>query len=160
MAKKIIRRRKANKSKSIEVRGHKLTAAMYAEYQGCIERRKDTNSKAPWRIEELALGDFLSEYRPSHKIKDQLLEITQEAISTSLAIGSMRDFTWCHESDSITDAGCELVTKLALDLYNASAKLTAIAMSVKAEETTKLQDWLAREAQIACIGRGAEVARG
>jgi hypothetical protein len=71
------------------------------------------------------------------------LDITQEALDVSLAIGTMRDYLWHNPKESIRAAGVELVEKLALDLYNASAKITAIAMNIKAEKTTKLQDFSA-----------------
>jgi len=107
----------------------------------------------------MGLADFLHSHRPSHKIKAQLLDITHEAMTISMAIGKMSDYPWLQsEPAPIRAAGVELVKKLALELYNASAKITAIAINVEAEETTKLQDWLAADERVARIGRGAEVA--
>lgn len=150
------RRRKARKPKLISVEGHQLTEAMHADYERCLEARVRPNITAADTL-RLGLSDFLSVYKPSNKIKDQLLRITQEAAHTAIALGSMRDYAW-YEKGVVRSAGCELVEKLALELYNASAKLTAIAMNVKAEETTKLQHWLAQDEQVARIGRLTEIA--
>jgi hypothetical protein len=109
----------------------------------------------------LGLSDFLDGYRPSTKIKGQLAEIYHTASRVSLAVGTMDNYTWFTSNPaSVRSAGCTVLKELALELYNASAKLTAIAMNVEAEETTKLQDWLARDAQVARIGRAAEVVHG
>lgn len=160
MAAKRQTRRKARTAKPFEiVDGHELTKAMDADYQRCVEARSRAIAGGDaGHILRLGLEDFLSGYRPSRRIKDQLLDITKEAISISLAIGAMRDYTWYNSDSSIREYGCDLVKKLALELYNASAKVTAIAMNVEAERTTKLQDWLKRDEQLAQIGRGAEVA--
>ena len=161
MAKRNSTRRKARKPKLIEVAGHQLTEAMHADYLRCIESRIRTNGGAPTaEIESLALDDFLSPHRPSQKIKKQLSELSRTAAHTALAVGTMDHFTWFASPASVRAAGCELVMKLALELYNTSAKLTTIAMNVEAEKTTKLQEWLAQDEQVARIGRGAEVAHG
>ena len=162
MAKRNSTRRKARKPKLINVEGHQLTEALYADYERRLEERaaQDPDRNAGQTL-QLGLSDFLHPHRPSTKIKRQLLDITQEAISVSMAIGKMRDYTWYStDTTSIRAAGAELVQKLALELYNASAKLTAIALNVEREEKTKLQDWLAADERVAQIGRGAEVAHG
>lgn len=155
------KRRPARKPKLIEVEGHQLTPAQYASYELCLERRvemdKGTDPREPLR---LGLGDFLSPHRPSHKIKGQLSELSRTAMHAALAIGTMDNYAWFTSNPaSVRSAGCKLLRELVLALYNASAKLTAIAMGVEAEETTKLQDWLARDQEIARLG-GAEVDHG
>jgi hypothetical protein len=158
-AKKKATRRKARKPKFIEVEGHKMTPGFYAGYQVYVEERTRTNPDGD--AGSLGLADFLSPHRPSSKIKKQLLDITQEAISISLAIGAMRDYTWYNtDVGTIRAAGCDLVKKLALDLYNTSAKITVLAMNVEAEETTKLQDWLAADERVARIGKLGEITHG
>ena len=161
VAKKKSTRGKARKPKFIEVEGHQMTPYFHSGYQLCLEQRAAQNPDGTMGENlRLGLSDFLHNHRPSTKIKRQLLDITQEAISISMAIGKMREYTWYEPDNSIREAGCDLVKKLALELYNASAKLTAIAMNVEAEEKTKLQDWLAQDERVARIGRGAEVTHG
>jgi len=162
MAKGNSTRSKARKPKFIEVEGHRLTEAMDAVYQRCLQSRCVTNKGSDaTRILKMGLEDFLTSYRPSHKVKSQLAEIFQTSTRIGLAVGSMSEYPfYCADAASIRPAGCELLKKLALDLYNASAKLTAIAMNVEAENTTKLQDWLAADERVARIGRGVEVVRG
>jgi hypothetical protein len=162
MAKRNSTRHEARKPKIIDVEGHLLTAALYADYERRLKARAATNpDRDAGETLRLGLSDFLDGYRPSTKISRQLLEITKEAMTVSLAIGDMRHYSWSSsEVDAIRAAGAELVKKLALELHNASAKLTAIAMSVEAEKTTKLQDWLARDQKIARIGRATEAAHG
>jgi hypothetical protein len=158
MAKRNSTRHKARKPKFIEVEGHLLTKAQHAQYELCLAGRTRPDKDREWTL-RLGLSDFLSKYRPSCKINDQLLDITQTAMTASLAIGTMRDYMWSQSNpESIRSTGCELVKKLALELYNASAKLTAIAMGVEAEETTKLQDWLAADERVARIGKLGESA--
>lgn len=162
MVKRNSTRRKARKPKLIDVEGHQLTPAMYARYELCLESRIGMNKGADpgWAL-RLGLSDFLHIHRPSSKIGRQLAEIYHTASRVSVAVGAMDKYTW-YESNpvSVRSAGCKLLKELALELYNASAKLTAIAMNVEAEETTKLQDWLAQDEQVARIGRGAEVLHG
>jgi hypothetical protein len=162
MAKSKSTRRKARKPKLIEVEGHQLTEAMHADYVRCLESRMNKNSGAPVSlIESLALADFLEGYRPSTKIKGQLSEIYHATTRLGLAVGTMEGYTFYISGPaSIRSAGCHLLEKLALELYSASAKLTAIAMSVEAEEGSKLQDWLAADEKVARIGRGAEASNG
>lgn len=162
MAKRNSTRRKARKPKIIDVRGHQLTEAMYADYQRRIERRADTNhGSKPSQIEDLAFGDFLAGYRPSMKVKQRLGDVYHQASSTAIAIGTLQGYTfYTGDPEIIRAGGCDLLKKLALELYDASAKLTAIAMSVESEGTTKLQDWVAADDAIARIGRPPEVAHG
>jgi hypothetical protein len=151
MAKRSVNRHKARKAKFIEVEGHQLTAAMHADYERCVELRGP----------ELGLGDFLSKYRPSRKVEGQLHEIFNSTTRVGIAIGALKQYPFFSgDPGVIRTGGCDLLKRLALDLYNESAKLTAIAMSVEAEKTTKLQDWLARDQEIAFIGRGAEAIHG
>lgn len=162
MAKRNSTRRKVQKPKLINVEGHQLTPAFYAGYEFCLEVRRRTNASADaQQILRLGLQDFLATHRPSAKIKGQLAEIYHTASRASLAVGTMDKYTW-YESNpaSVRSAGCKLLKELALELYNASAKLTAIAMNVEAEGRTKLQDWLAQDEQVARIGCGAEVSHG
>jgi|SRR5579859_1477499 len=164
MVKRNSTRRKARTPKFIEVEGHRLTEAMHEDYQRCLQAvagRFSNQADDARQMLKLGLANFLSGYRPSHKIAGQLVDSTKQVMTASLAIASMSDYTWeSADPDSIRAAGCDVVKKLALELYNASAKLTAIAMNVEAEKTTKLQDWLARDQEIERIGRGAEVTHG
>jgi hypothetical protein len=162
MAKRNSTRRKARKPKFIEVEGHQLTKPMHADYLRRIESRTRTNKgAAAWEIERMALDDFLSDYRPSHKIKGQLSELCHTTTRLGIAVGVMDNYTFYTVGPaSIRSAGCKLLQEMALELYNASAKLTAIVMNVEAEKTTKLQDWLAGDERVAQIGRVAEVADG
>jgi hypothetical protein len=162
MAKRNSTRRKARKPKLINVEGHQLTPAFYAGYELCLESRGRTNAGADAeKILRLGLEDFLATHRPSSKIKGQLAEIYHTTTRLGLAVGTMDKYTWYEPNPaSVRSSGCKLLKELALELYNASAKLTAIAMNVEAEETTKLQHWLAQDEQIARIGRGAEVVHG
>jgi hypothetical protein len=163
MAKRNSTRRAARKPKLINVEGHQLTEEMYARYEQCLQDRgRILGTSDTGRVLEMGLDDFLSRYRPSAKISRQLLDITQETLALSIAIGAMKDYSWrsIAATESIRAGGIDLVKKLALELYNASAKLTSIAMSVESEDTTKLQDWLAWDKRIADIGRGAKVTRG
>jgi hypothetical protein len=159
MAKRNSTRRKAGKPKLINVEGHQLTPAQHAGYQLCLEQRAASNpNRDAGETLRLGLDDFLAHHRPSHKIKGQLSEICHTTTRLGLAVGAMDGYTFYTSGPaSIRSAGCKLLTELALELYNASAKLTAIAMNVEAEKTTKLQDWLAQDERIAQIGRGAEV---
>jgi hypothetical protein len=161
MAKRNSTRRRAQKPKFIEVEGHQLTPVQYASYELCLERRVAMDKGAnPGQALRLGLDDFLSPHRPSQKIKKQLAELSREAAHMALAVGTMDNFAWFASPPSVRAAGCDLVKKLALELYNASAKLTAIAIYVEAEETTKLQDWLAQDQQVAQIGHLREVTHG
>jgi hypothetical protein len=162
MAKRNSTRRKARKPKLINVEGHQLTEAMYAEYERCLESRGRTNAGADAEtILYLGLDDFLARYRPSNKVKAQLSELSRTTMHAALAVGTMDKYTWFQSNPaSVRSAGCKLLKELALEIYNASAKLTAIALNVEREETTKLQDWLAQGEQVARIGRGAEVVHG
>ena len=162
MAKRNSTRRKARKPKFIEVEGHQLTPALYADYERRLEVRAGSNpDRDAGETLRLELEDFLAAHRPSSKIKGQLSEIYHTTSRVSLAVGTMDNYTWFTSNPvSVRSAGCKLLKELALELYNASAKLTAIAMNVEAEETTKLQHWLAQDEQLARIGRGAEVAHG
>jgi hypothetical protein len=140
----------------INVEGHQLTEEMHAQYERCSAARGHLNGASA-----LGLDDVLSKYRPSRKIEGHLEEAFTSTTRLAVAIGALCQYPFFNSAPGVIRAGgCELLKKLALDLYNASAKLTAIAMSVEAEGTTKLQDWLAREEEIAHIGRGAEVAHG
>jgi hypothetical protein len=157
------KRRAARKPKLINVKGHQLTEAMYADYERCLhERGRIIGTKNPDLVLKAGLDSFLHRYRPSTKIGPQLAEITREAMALSLAVGAMKDYSWVSltGSEPIRAAGVDLVKKLAVELYNASAKLTAIALSVEAEGATKLQDWIARDQEIARVGRGAEPIHG
>jgi hypothetical protein len=161
MVKRNSTRRMARKPKLINVEGHQLTPAFHAGYQFCLESRRRTNANADAeQILRLGLGDFLSTHRPSTKIKGQLRDLSRKIVHTALAVGAMDNYTFYADETAIRSAGCKLVKELALELYNASAKLTAIAMNVEREETTKLQDWLAQDEQVARIGRGAEMSHG
>src|ERR1700722_551485 len=159
MAKSNSTRRKARKSKFIEIQGHRLTPAMHADYQRCVEQRKLRNEKAlPTQIEDMALADFLHGYRPSHKIKDQLWHLSSQASTVAVAIGTMRDYLWVQiNPGAIRKAGVDFVGKIALELNNASAKLMVIADNVEVEKQTKLQDWLAWEDQMARAEKAAGV---
>src|SRR5450631_1778628 len=131
MAKRNSTRRKARKPKLIEVEGHQLTEAMHEDYERCIESRARTNGgrATAARIEELALGDFLAGYRPSKKIEGQLVEICLAATHVGLAVGAMDGYTFSLSGPAmIRSAGCKLLQELGLELYNLSAKVTAIAM--------------------------------
>jgi hypothetical protein len=159
VAKKKSTRRTVRKPKLINVEGHQLTPAFYAGYEFCLESRRRTNADADAeQILRLGLEDFLATHRPSSKIKGQLAEIYHTTTRLGLAVGTMDKYTW-YESNpaSVRSSGCKLLQDLALELYNASAKLTAIALNVEREEKTKLQDWLAADERVARIGRGAEV---
>lgn len=147
----------ARKPKFIEIEGHQLTGAMYADYVRCVESRYRTNPKDD--AARMGLDDFLAGYRPSTKIKGQLSAICHTATRVGLAIGAMDGYTfWNTDPASVRAAGCDLLKRLAIELGHASKKLSAIAWSVEAEEATKLQDWLApQDEQIARIVRGAEV---
>jgi hypothetical protein len=162
MAKRNSTRRKARKPKFIEVEGHQLTPAFHAGYQFCLESRGRTNAGADAeQILRLGLEDFLATHRPSSKIKGQLAEIYHTISRVMLPVGAMQDYPFfIPQPAAVRSAGCKLLREMALELYNASAKLTAIVMNVEAEETTKLQHWLAQDEQVAQIGRGAEVTHG
>jgi len=162
MVKRNSTRRKARKPKLINVEGHQLTPALYADYERRLEARVASNpERDAGETLHLGLSDFLDGYRPSTKIKGQLAEIYHTASRASLAVAAMDKYTWFTSNPaSVRSAGCKLLKELALELYNASAKLTAIAGNVEAEERTKLQDWLAQDEQVARIGRGAGVANG
>jgi hypothetical protein len=161
MVKRNSTRRKAGKPKLINVEGHQLTPAFYAGYEFCLESRRRTNADADAdQILRLGLEDFLANHRPSCKIKGQLSDLSMTALHAAIAVGTMNNYTFYASEPGIRSAGCNLIKELALELYNTSAKLTAIAMNVEAEKTTKLQDWLAQDEQVARIGRGAEVTNG
>jgi hypothetical protein len=159
MAAKHFSRRKVRKPKLIQIQGHRLTQAMHADFMQFFEKRMRTaRGDDLGRVEELALGDFLSAYRPSHTISGVILDIFDQTTAIGIAIGKMGDYNFYTKTTSVRTAGCELLKKLALDLYHASAKLTAAASNVEAEEATKLQDWLAQAdtlKQIGIRGEGA-----
>jgi hypothetical protein len=160
MAKRNSTRRKARKPKIINVEGHQLTEAMYAQYEMCLKSRARPGV-AEERVLSLGLDDFLSRYRPSRKIKGQISELSRTTMHAALAVGTMDDYMWfATDPASVRTAGCKLLKELALELYNASAKLTAIVMGVEAEEGSKLQDWLAQAESIERIGRSKEFAHG
>ena len=160
MAKKKSTRRKARKPKFIEISGHRLTEAMHIDYLRCKQSRmSNLGAQTIDQIEYKALDAFLAGYRPSRKIKGQLSEIYHTISRAILAVGAMQEYPFfAPEPASVRSAGSKVLREMGLELYNASAKLTAIAMNVEAEETTKLQDWLAGDERVARIGRGAEVA--
>jgi hypothetical protein len=162
MAKKHSTRRKARKPKFIEVDGHQLTPTMYASYKNCVESRKQINGNlAIWQIEQMALNDFLSGWRPSRRIGEQIAAVYDRAMDVSLAMGPMKDYNFfSSRSKPVVQAGSELLRKLGLEMYNVSARITALAMNVEAEADSKLQDWIARDEAYQRIGRMMEVTHG
>ncbi len=158
MAKKNSTRRRARKPKLIDVKGHQLTDAMYADLNDRVGFRA-AQTKDAHRALALGLDDFLSKYRPSRKAESLLLDISKGTTSVALAIGAMSNYGFYVSNPlSIRSAGCEVLKRLAQELHHASTKLTAFANSVEAEESTKLQDWIVRDEQVARIGQGAKVA--
>jgi hypothetical protein len=160
MAKRNSTRRAARKPKFIEVEGHQLTPAMHADYERCLERRSTpdlaSRSDGAARILELGLADFLARYRPSHKAGKQIQEIHQTTSRVSLAVATMGEYPFFADNASIRPAGCELLKKLGLDLYHASAKLTAIATDVETESGSKVQDWVAQSERLEQMGKSHE----
>src|SRR6266704_3130910 len=136
MAKRNSTRRKVRKPKIVEVEGHQLTPALYADYERRLKARAASNpDRDAGETLRLGLSDFLDGYRPSTRIKGQLAEIYYTASRASLAVATMDKYTWyASKPAAIRAAGCKLLQDLALELYNASAKLTAIAMNVEREE--------------------------
>lgn len=157
MAKRNSTRSKARKPKFIAIEGHQLTEAMYADYLRYVESRHLRNNDCD--AKSLGLDDFLAGYRPSRKVKVQLLEIYQTVSRVGLAVASMSDYPF-FAAPSVRPAGCELLKKLALDLYYASAKFTAIAGDVEAESKSKIQDWLAQAKRLEQMGCSQDFAHG
>jgi hypothetical protein len=139
------------------VDGHLLTPAMYADYERCLERRSTpdlaSRSDGAERILQLGLADFLAGYKPSRKVKAQIQEIYQTTSRVGLAVASMGEYPFFAENASIRPAGCELLKKLAMDLYYASAKLTAIAKDVETESESKIQDWADQSERLEQMGK-------
>ena len=164
MAKRNSTRRAARKPKIIDVEGHQLTAAMHADYERCLESRSTVDltsrSDGAARILQLGLADFLGGYRPSHKAKLQIQEIYLTASRVGLAVAAMGDYPFFTDAGAVRSGGCDLLKKLALDLYRESAKLTSIANAVEAENSTKLQDWLAQAEGLEQLGSSKEFAHG
>jgi hypothetical protein len=155
-------RRKGRKPKLIDIEGHQLTPAMYADYQRYIESRKTTNAGyTVQQIEDLALSDFLSGYRPSIKIKRQVIVLSCMASRTTVAIGEMRDYSfYAGEPAAIRSAGCKLLRDLAKELSNSAGVLMAMADGVEAEKEMKIQDWLAQAVALEQLGCSKEFAHG
>jgi hypothetical protein len=115
MAKRSVRRRKVAKPEFIEVDGHQLTRLQHAQFLQCVETRKQTNSEVGHdRQREMALGDFLSPYRPSKKIEVGIIEAYRNAANLSIAIGNMSKYPFSL-ADGIRHRACELLRKLAIE---------------------------------------------
>jgi hypothetical protein len=99
-------------------------------------------------------------YRPSRKAKGQLRRLSQRVLDASLAIGAMRDYTFCYQSDPIRLAGCKLLQELAQEITKCGAVLDAIARDVDREGELHLQDWLAQADRLEAIGCSKEFAHG
>jgi hypothetical protein len=162
MAKRNSTRRKAGKPKLIDVEGHQLTPAMYADYERCFERRvaMDKGTDPGWAL-RMSLDDFLSPYRPSSKIKGQLTELSSATMHAALAAGAMDNYTWFAANPaSVRLAGCQLLRDLSQEFDKAARVLSALAGGMEAQGDMKIQGWLHQAAFLEQLGCSKEFAHG
>lgn len=134
------RARKARKPKLIEIEGHELTEAMYADYERKLGARIRISGNTA-KASESALGDFLSDYRPSSKAQKQIGQLWDQLNGVGLAVMTLHDYPWFRPGLT-RRLGCELLYNLSQEISRISGALESIAGIVKAEETMHLQGWL------------------
>lgn len=144
------KRPRVRKPATVEIAGHELTCEQYIDYGRALERRQDINrDQPPGRIEQMALDDVLSPFRPTRTAEAQLTAIFSQLSTAALAVANLASYPFFDSrAPAVRLAGCDTLNRLAAEAQFLGAKIAAIGDAIRHEHREHLQDWQKRLAAL------------